>query len=75
MLVAIALVLVAVGTVVFHFASPWWWTEIASNWGYIDDTIIITFWIIFIPIYVCKSFMRFNIIRIKLHLSYSKPFI
>ena len=45
MIVAIALVLVAVGSVAFHFWSPWWWTPIASNWGYIDDTIIITFWI------------------------------
>jgi cytochrome c oxidase subunit 2 len=45
MIVAIGLVVVAVGTVVFHFMSPWWWTPIASNWGYIDDTIILTFWI------------------------------
>jgi cytochrome c oxidase subunit 2 len=45
MLVALIVVLVAVGTVVFHVWSPWWWTPIASNWGYIDDTIIITFWV------------------------------
>ena len=45
MLVALLLVLVVVGTVVFHFMSPWWWTPIASNWGYVDDTIIATFWI------------------------------
>jgi cytochrome c oxidase subunit 2 len=42
---ALILVLVAVGSVVFHILSPWWWTPIASNWRYIDDTIIITFWI------------------------------
>ncbi|MBV1798943.1 cytochrome c oxidase subunit II [Siccirubricoccus sp. G192] len=45
MAVAVILVLIAVGSVVFHFLSPWWWTPIASNWSYIDDTIIITFWI------------------------------
>ena len=45
LIVALALVFVVVGSVVFHFMSPWWWTEIASNWGYIDDTIIITFWV------------------------------
>ncbi len=45
MAVALILVLVIVGTVAFHFMSPWWWTPIASNWGYIDNTIIITFWI------------------------------
>jgi cytochrome c oxidase subunit 2 len=39
------LILVVVGSVVFHFLSPWWMTPIASNWGYIDTTIIITFWI------------------------------
>ena len=43
--VAVVLVLVVVGSVVFHFMSPWWWTPIASNWGYIDDTIIVTFWV------------------------------
>jgi len=42
---AIVLILVAVGSVIFHFMSPWWWTEVASNWGSIDTTIIITFWI------------------------------
>lgn len=45
MVVALLLFLVVVGTVVFHFWSPWWWTPIASNWGYVDDTIILTFWI------------------------------
>ena len=43
--IAFLLVLVAVGSVLFHFMSPWWWTPIASNWQYIDTTIIITFWI------------------------------
>ena len=43
MIVVIGLVLVTVGTVLFHFLSPWWWTEIASNWGVIDTVIQITF--------------------------------
>jgi cytochrome c oxidase subunit 2 len=25
--------------------SPWWWTEIASNWGAMDSTILLTFWV------------------------------
>ena len=45
MLVALILVVVAIGSVAFHIVSPWWWTPIASNWGYVDDTLIITFWI------------------------------
>lgn len=42
---ALALVLVVVGSVLFHVLSPWWMTPIASNWGYIDGTINLTFWI------------------------------
>ena len=45
MFVAIALLLVGLGTVLFHLLSPWWFTPIASNWGLIDTTVIITFWV------------------------------
>ena len=43
--VAVALALVTFGSIAFHFWTPWWWTEVASNWGNIDDTIILTFWV------------------------------
>ena len=36
---------VIVGSVLFHVFTPWWWTDIASNWGAMDDTIVLTFWI------------------------------
>jgi cytochrome c oxidase subunit 2 len=61
--IAIALLLVALGTVAFHFLSPWWWTPIASNWGYVDDTILITFWItgiVFIAIIVFVAYCVFR---------------
>jgi len=45
MTVAIVLVLVVVGSIVFHVLSPWWMPPIASNWGFIDGTLVITFWI------------------------------
>ena len=45
MFTAIVLVLVTVGSIAFHFWTPWWWTEVASNWGNIDGTIILTFWV------------------------------
>src|SRR5260370_42640199 len=45
MAVAIILLLVAVASVLFHIFSPWWWTPLASNWHYIDETITLTFWI------------------------------
>ena len=45
LIVAHVFVLIVVASVAFHFWSPWWWTEVASNWGGMDDTIILTFWI------------------------------
>lgn len=45
MVVAVILVLIVVGSLVFHFVSPWWFSPLASNWGYIDDTTVLTFWI------------------------------
>jgi cytochrome c oxidase subunit 2 len=63
MVVALILVLVAVGSVAFHFLSPWWWTPIASNWGYIDDTIIITFWITGVVFVAVVLFMAYCVFR------------
>ena len=60
---AIVVGLVGVGTVVFHIWSPWWWTEIASNWGFIDTTIIITFWItgvVFIAIIMFTAYCMYK---------------
>ena len=45
MIVALVFLLVLIGSVVFHILTPWWWTSVASNWGSIDDTIILTFWV------------------------------
>jgi cytochrome c oxidase subunit II len=45
MFLAIALVLLVVGSVLFHYLSPWYFTPIASNWGTIDQTVTITFWV------------------------------
>ncbi len=45
MLVGLVFLAVTVGSILFHVWTPWWWTEIASNWGAMDDTIVLTFWI------------------------------
>lgn len=63
MIVALIIVLVAIGSVVFHFLSPWWWTPIASNWGYIDTTIIITFWVtgvVFVAVLVFTAYCLYR---------------
>src|SRR3546814_5942338 len=62
-LVAFALVRVGVGSVAFPFLSPWWWTPIASNWGYVDHTIIITFWITGVAFIAIILFMAYCVFR------------
>jgi cytochrome c oxidase subunit II len=62
---AIILVLVALGSVAFHLLSPWWWTPIASNWGYIDNTIIITFWITGVVFTAIILFMAYCVFRFR----------
>ena len=65
MAIAIALILIAVGSVLFHFLSPWWWTPIASNWGYIDDTIVITFWVTGVVFVAVLVFMAYCVFRFR----------
>ena len=45
MALAVVIFLLIIATVIFHFASPWWFTEIAADWGTIDLTIDITMWV------------------------------
>jgi cytochrome c oxidase subunit 2 len=45
--------------------SPWWWTPIASNWGYIDDTIVITFWVTGIVFVGIVLFMAYCVFRFR----------
>ncbi len=41
----IIFLLVIVGSVLFHIFTPWYWTDIASNWVGMDHTITLTFWV------------------------------
>ena len=63
MVVAFILLLVAVGSVLFHIYSPWWWTPIATNWSYIDHTISITFWITGAVFFAVIAFMAYCVFR------------
>ncbi|WP_163267189.1 cytochrome c oxidase subunit II [Chelativorans alearense] len=65
MAVALILVLVVLGSILFHILSPWWWTPIASNWGYIDDTLIITFWITGAVFSAVILFMAYCVFRFR----------
>ena len=57
MITAIVLLIVVLGSVVFNMLSPWWFTEIASNWGNIDFAVFVTFWICGIAFILVGLFM------------------
>ena len=65
MLLALVLILLTVGSVVFHMMSPWWWTPIASNWGNLDVTIIITFWITGVVFVLVGLFTAYCVFRFR----------
>lgn len=65
MAMALILVLVVVGSFLFHALSPWWWTPIASNWDYIDHTLVITFWITGIVFAAVVLFMAYCVWRFR----------
>ncbi len=65
MAIAIALILVVVGSVLFHIFSPWWWTPIASNWGFMDSMITLTFWITGIVFAAVILFMAYCVIKFR----------
>ena len=65
MLMAIALVLLVLGTVAFHFLSPWWFTPIASNWETMDQTVNLTFVVTGIVFVAVNLFMAYAVYRFR----------
>ncbi len=63
MAIAVALILLVVGTVAFHFLSPWWFTPIASNWTMMDETVHVTFWVTGIVFVAVNLFLAYAVIR------------
>ncbi len=61
--IAIVLIVLVVGSLIFHFLSPWTFTPIASNWGMIDNTVDITFVVTGIVFVAINLFMAYAIIR------------
>lgn len=59
MTLAVVIFLLVVATIIFHFASPWWFTDIAADWGTIDLTINITFWVTGFVFIACNLFMAY----------------
>lgn len=65
MALAVVLILLVVATVLFHFLNPWWFTPLASNWGLIDDTIVITLGITGAVFIAINLFLAWALIRFR----------
>ncbi len=63
MSIAIAVILLVIGTVLFHFLSPWWFTPIASNWETMDETVNLTFWVTGVVFVAVNLFLAYAVIR------------
>ena len=63
MAMAVVLVLLVIGSLIFHFASPWWFTPIASNWTTMDDTVVLTFWVTGIVFVAVNLFLAWVVWR------------
>lgn len=63
MVIAIALIVLVVATVLFHFFTPWWFTPIASNWDTVDSTVDVTFWVTGVVFVAVNLFLAYCLIR------------
>ena len=66
MLVAVVLILLVIGTLLFHFMAPlagWTFTDLASNWSEIDFTIDVTLWITGIVFVGVNLFMAYCVVK------------
>ena len=76
MVIAVVLLALVVITVIVHLASPWWLTPLASNWGSIDSTIEISFWItgaVFIAVNLFLAWVVWRYQHTKKHRAHYEP--
>ena len=57
---AVVLILLVVGSLLFHVLSPWTFTELASNWGMVDFTVDITLYVTGFVFVAVNLFMAYN---------------
>jgi len=67
MVFAVVVVLLVIGTIAFHFLSPWWFTPIASDWGMMDETVNLTFWVTGTVFVLVNFFLAYCVWRYRKH--------
>jgi cytochrome c oxidase subunit 2 len=63
MALAVVLILLVVGSIIFHLLSPWTFTELASNWGMVDFTVDITLYVTGFVFVAVNLFVAYAVIR------------
>ena len=62
---AVVLILLVVGSIIFHIVSPWTFTELASNWGMVDFTVDITLYVTGFVFVAVNLFMAYCVIKFR----------
>ena len=62
---SVVIVILVIGSVIFHFMSPWYFTDIASNWGMIDFTVNVTFLVAGVVFVLVNLFTVYCILKFK----------
>lgn len=65
MAIALTLIVIIVGSVLFHWISPWWTTPLASHWQQMDDTLAITVAITGVFFVVINLFVAYTLLRFR----------
>ena len=69
MALAVVVVLLVIGSIVLHFTQlyggPWYFTELAADWGSIDFTINVTFWVTGFVFIVVNLFMAWCVYKFR----------
>lgn len=62
---AVVLILLVVGSILFHLFSPWTFTPLASNWGMVDFTVDITLYVTGAIFIAVNLFMAYCVIKFR----------
>ncbi|HNP62870.1 MAG TPA: c-type cytochrome [Woeseiaceae bacterium] len=62
---AVVLILLVVGSILFHILSPWTFTELASNWAMVDFTVDITLWVTGVVFVAVNLFLAYCVIKFR----------
>lgn len=63
MTLAVVIILLVAGSLIFHLASPWYFTPLASNWSAVDRTVDLTFLVCGVVFVAVNLFTAYCLIR------------